>query len=200
MYAVVRSGGKQYRVSTDDVITVERLPGNPGSLVEFEEILMIGDGKAATLGAPLLEGAVVTATILEQARADKVLVFKKKRRQGYRRLHGHRQAGTVLRIDEVLLPGAKRKFRKAKPAQKPIEAAPEKKVEVKPAAKKKVEAKQPEAAPQPAAKKQAAPKKPTPKKKPAAKKKAAPKKPAPKKTTTAKKPAPKKKAAAKKKK
>lgn len=189
MYAVMRSGGKQYRVSTDDVITVERLPGNPGSLVEFEEILMIGDGKAATLGAPLLEGAVVTATILEQARADKVLVFKKKRRQGYRRMHGHRQAGTVLRIDAVLLPGAPRTSRKAKPAPTPVAAAPEKKPE-----KGKVETKPTAPMPKPAAKKKAAPKKPAVKKKPAAKK------PAAKKKTTAKKPAPKKKAPAKKKK
>lgn len=181
MYAIMRSGGKQYRVSADDVITVERLPGAPGALVEFGEILMIGDGKAATLGTPLLEGAVVTATILEQARADKVLVFKKKRRQNYRRTHGHRQAGTVLRIDEVLMPGAPRKPRKAAAAPKAAEAKPEKKAPETKAEPKK-EAKQPatKAAPEKAAPKKtatkAAPKKPATKKKAPAKKKAPTKK------------------------
>ncbi|MCE2509578.1 MAG: 50S ribosomal protein L21 [Alphaproteobacteria bacterium] len=183
MYAIMRSGGKQYRVSTDDVITVERLPGAPGSLVEFGEVLMIGDGKAATLGTPLLEGAVVTATILEQTRADKVLVFKKKRRQNYRRLRGHRQAGTVLRIDEVLMPGASRKPRKTVETPKPAVAKAEQKAPAKPVAEKKAPEKKAEAKPAPKA---AA-------KKPAAKKKAAPQK------TTAKKPAAKKKATPKKK-
>ena len=114
MYAVLRTGGKQYRVSANDVIAVEKLPGEAGGFVEFGDILMIGDSKATTLGTPVLEGALVTATILEQGRADKVLVFKKKRRQNYRRMYGHRQDETVLRIDEVLLPGAKPTPRKAK--------------------------------------------------------------------------------------
>ncbi|PCJ60685.1 MAG: 50S ribosomal protein L21 [Rhodospirillaceae bacterium] len=113
MYAVLRTGGKQYRVSANDVITVEKLPGEEGGFIEFGDVLMIGDGKATTLGTPLLEGALVTATILEQGRADKILVFKKKRRQNYRRMHGHRQSETVLRINEVLLPGAERKPQKA---------------------------------------------------------------------------------------
>ena len=105
MYAILRTGGKQYRVSANDVIAVEKLPGEAGGFVEFGDILMIGDSKATTLGTPVLEGALVTATILEQGRTDKVLVFKKKRRQNYRRMYGHRQDETVLRIDEVLLPG-----------------------------------------------------------------------------------------------
>jgi large subunit ribosomal protein L21 len=118
MYAVLRTGGKQYRVSANDVIIVEKLPGEEGGFIEFDDVLMIGDGKATTLGTPLLEGALVTATILEQGRADKILVFKKKRRQNYRRMHGHRQAETVLRINEVLLPGAERKPQKAAAKEK----------------------------------------------------------------------------------
>lgn len=174
MYAIVRTGGKQYRVTANDVITVEKLPGEAGGLVKFGEVLMIGGDKETTLGAPLLEGALVTATILEQARADKILVFKKKRRQNYRRLHGHRQEGTVLRIDEVLLPGATPKPR-AKPQAKKAEAAPAKKAEAKTA----------KPAEKPAAEKPAAKKAAAPAKTPAAK--AAPKKPAAKKPAATKK-------------
>ena len=189
MYAVMRSGGKQYRVSRDDVITVERLPGNPGSLVEFEEILMIGDGKATTLGAPLLEGAVVTATILEQARADKVLVFKKKRRQGYRRLYGHRQAETVLRIDEVLLPGAARTPRSKKAASEPVVVLEKKKIKVEPPkvilqpTAKKTTPKKKKTTPKKTTPKKTTPKKTTPKKTTPKKKKTTPKKTTPKKKT-----------------
>ncbi len=98
MYAVIRTGGKQYKVAENDVIAVERLAGEAGDEIAFDEVLMIGDAGATTLGKPTVAGAKVTATVLEQSRADKVMVFKKKRRQGYRRSAGHRQAQTVLRI------------------------------------------------------------------------------------------------------
>ncbi len=101
MFAVIRTGGKQYRVAKDDVITVEKLAGEPGTAVEFGEVLMIGDGSEVATGAPLIAGAVVSATVVEQSRAAKIIVFKKKRRQNYRRKNGHRQYQTVLRIGEI---------------------------------------------------------------------------------------------------
>jgi large subunit ribosomal protein L21 len=101
MFAVIRTGGKQYRVAQNDVITVEKLAGEPGAAVEFGEVLMIGNGTEVEAGAPLVEGAAVSATVVEQSRAAKIIVFKKKRRQNYRRKKGHRQHQTVLRIDEI---------------------------------------------------------------------------------------------------
>ena len=102
MYAIIRTGGKQYRVAKDDVISVEKLSGEAGATVEFGEVLMIGDGAAAAVGDPLVAGAKVMAKVLEQTRADKILVFKKKRRKKYRRTQGHRQDITVLRATELL--------------------------------------------------------------------------------------------------
>ncbi len=101
MYAVIKTGGKQYRVSKNDVISVERLSGEAGDEIAFNDVLMVGEGAEATIGTPTVSGAKVTATVLEQARDDKVIVFKKKRRQGYRRKRGHRQAQTVLRIADI---------------------------------------------------------------------------------------------------
>ena len=101
MYAVIRTGGKQYRVAKDDVVFVEKLAGEPGTTVTLDDVLMIGDGTAAKTGTPRLEGAQVKATVLEQKRDDKVLIFKKKRRHNYRRKNGHRQSLTVLRINEI---------------------------------------------------------------------------------------------------
>ena len=101
MYAVIRTGGKQYRVAKDDVISVEKLAGEPGSTIEFGEILMVGEGDDATTGTPLVAGAAVSATVVEHKRGDKVIIFKKKRRHNYRRKNGHRQAITVLRIDAI---------------------------------------------------------------------------------------------------
>ena len=102
MFAVVRTGGKQYRVSKDDVIKVERLEGEPGAEIELDQVLMLDDGKSPTVGSPLVDGARVAATVLDQTRADKIIVFKKKRRKNYRRKHGHRQHQTVLRITDIL--------------------------------------------------------------------------------------------------
>jgi len=101
MFAVVRTGGKQYRVSKDDVIKVERLEGEPGAEIELDQVLMLDDGKSPTVGSPLVDGARVAATVLDQTRADKIVVFKKKRRKNYRRKHGHRQHQTVLRITDI---------------------------------------------------------------------------------------------------
>lgn len=101
MYAVIRTGGKQYRVTQDAVLTVERLPGEAGSAVTFTDVLMAGDASGVKLGAPTLAGASVTATVLEQKRGDKVIIFKKRRRQNSRRKNGHRQDLTVLKISAI---------------------------------------------------------------------------------------------------
>jgi len=101
MYAVIKTGGKQYRVQAGDIIVVEKLVGEPGAKVAFDEVLMIGEGEAVTLGAPLVDGASVSATLIETRKGDKIKVFKKIRRQGYRRTRGHRQFETVLRVTGV---------------------------------------------------------------------------------------------------
>jgi large subunit ribosomal protein L21 len=101
MFAVIRTGGKQYRVAKDDIISVEKLSAEPGATVELAEVLMIGEGAEVATSAPLLSGASVSATVVEQTRADKIIVFKKKRRHNYRRKKGHRQQQTVLRITEI---------------------------------------------------------------------------------------------------
>jgi len=108
MFAVIRTGGKQYKVAKDDVISVEKLAGEPGAVIELAEVLMIGEGAEVTTGRPLLAGASVAATVVQQARAPKIIVFKKKRRHNYRRKKGHRQHQTVLRIGEIRSAGASR--------------------------------------------------------------------------------------------
>jgi large subunit ribosomal protein L21 len=101
MFAVIRTGGKQYKVAQDQIISVEKLAGEPGAAVELSEVLMIGEGAEVTAGTPLLAGASVSATVVEQTRAPKIIVFKKKRRHNYRRKKGHRQHQTLLRITEI---------------------------------------------------------------------------------------------------
>jgi large subunit ribosomal protein L21 len=101
MFAVIRTGGKQYKVAQNDLITVEKLAGDPGATIELGEVLMVGEGAEITAGAPLIAGASVSATLVEQRRAPKIIVFKKKRRQNYRRKNGHRQYETVLRITGI---------------------------------------------------------------------------------------------------
>jgi len=98
MFAVVKTGGKQYRVAVDDVIKIEKLAGEAGGTVEFTEVLMVGDDSGVTVGTPLVSGQPVVGEIVEQTRGDKIIVFKKKRRQHYRRKAGHRQDLTVVRI------------------------------------------------------------------------------------------------------
>ena len=115
MFAVIRTGGKQYKVAKGDIITVEKLLGGPGEKVQLGDVLMLGEeGKAPTVGTPLVEKASVTAEVLEQGKGDKVIVFKKKRRQNYRRKNGHRQHLTVLRIDDIVAAGKKKAAPKKK--------------------------------------------------------------------------------------
>ena len=101
MYAVIRTGGKQYRVKPGDTLVVEKLPGEAGAKVSFDEVLMVGEGADVTVGAPLVEGASVTATLVETRKGEKVKIFKKIRRQGYRRTTGHRQVESVVRVTGI---------------------------------------------------------------------------------------------------
>lgn len=101
MFAVIRTGGKQYKVSKDDTLRVEKLNAQAGNTVTLTDVLLLGDGTSSTLGTPLVAGAQVTAEIVEHVRADKIIVFKKKRRQNYRRKNGHRQDLTVIRITDI---------------------------------------------------------------------------------------------------
>ena len=101
MYAVIKTGGKQYRVQPGDVLVVEKLDGEPGANVAFGDVLMLGDGDAVTVGAPTVAGATVNATLVETRKGEKIKIFKKIRRQGYRRTGGHRQTETVLRVTGI---------------------------------------------------------------------------------------------------
>jgi large subunit ribosomal protein L21 len=124
MYAVLKTGGKQYKVAQNDIIIVEKLAAEAGSTIDLDEVLMIGDGETASVGNPNLDGAKVTAEVLEQKRGKKVIIFKKKRRQNYRRTRGHRQELTVLRITDIFADGKKKARRaKAKATEAPVEAA-----------------------------------------------------------------------------
>ena len=166
MYAVIKTGGKQYRVQPGDVIVVEKLDGEAGSNVSFGDVLMLGGDKGITLGAPMIAGATVAATLVETRKGEKIKIFKKIRRQGYRRTNGHRQMESVLRITGIEGAGEKAKWdgetslmtkaemnararglaprideteAKAKPAKKA--AAPKAEAAEKPAAKKAAPAK-----------------------------------------------------------
>lgn len=101
MYAVIKAGGKQYKVAENDVIEVEKLDAEPGAAVEITDVLMIGGEGEPTVGAPLVEGAKVAAEVVEQTRAPKLLIFKKKRRHNYRRKKGHRQPLTRIKITGI---------------------------------------------------------------------------------------------------
>src|SRR5262245_10499249 len=102
MYAVIKTGGKQYRVAPDEVLTVEKLTGEAGAKVEFTEVLMVAGTGEAKVGTPILAGAKVVAEVVEQGRAAKVIAFKKRRRKNSRRKRGHRQHQTTVRIKEIL--------------------------------------------------------------------------------------------------
>jgi large subunit ribosomal protein L21 len=121
MFAVIRTGGKQYRVAPNDIIEIEKIAGEPGDIVELGEVLLLGGEGAPKTGSPTISGASVAAEVLAQKRDDKIIVFKKKRRQGYRRTRGHRQALTALRITEILTDGKKPSKAAAKPAPKKTE-------------------------------------------------------------------------------
>ena len=125
MFAVIKTGGKQYRVAANDVLTIGNLAGNVGDTIEFGEILALGEGDSAEFGAPFVSGARVTAEIVEHGRARKVIAFKKRRRQNSRRKRGHRQHETTVRIIDILAAVAKaaKKAKAAKAA--PEEAAAE---------------------------------------------------------------------------
>lgn len=97
MFAVIKTGGKQYKVAMDDVIAIEKLPGETGAAITFDEVLMVGD----KIGAPLVSGASVSAQVIDQFKTEKVIVFKKKRRQNYRRKNGHRQQMTLVKITAI---------------------------------------------------------------------------------------------------
>ncbi len=121
MFAVIKTGGKQYRVAADDVIKIERIAGEAGDKVAFEDVLMLGADGDTTVGAPLVAGATVTGELVEQARGEKIIVFKKKRRKNYRRTNGHRQELSVVRITDISGPGAPKAAAK-KAAPKKAEA------------------------------------------------------------------------------
>ena len=101
MFAVIRTGGKQYKVAKNDRITVEKLDAEAGKTLDIEDVLAVSDGKKVTVGAPAVKGAKVTAKVVEQGRGEKIVVFKKKRRQNYRRTKGHKQLHTVLEITDI---------------------------------------------------------------------------------------------------
>lgn len=133
MFAVIKTGGKQYRVAANDLIKVEKVAGEAGDIVEFAEVLMVG----STIGTPTVAGSLVTAEVVEQGRGRKVIAFKKRRRQNSKRTRGHRQELTTIRISEILTDGAKpskkaaeKKAPKADAAEgeaaKPKKAAPKK--------------------------------------------------------------------------
>jgi large subunit ribosomal protein L21 len=101
MFAVIKTGGKQYRVAADDVLVIEKLEAAAGDKIEFTEVLMVGVGADAKIGAPFVAGAVVTAEVVEHGRAKKVIAFKKRRRQNSKRSRGHRQHQTTVRITAI---------------------------------------------------------------------------------------------------
>ena len=126
MYAVVKAGGKQYRVSKDDILRVEKLDGEAGDVITLDDVLMLGgEGGDVTVGAPTVDGASVAAEIVEQMRDKKIVIFKKRRRQNYRRKKGHRQHLTVLKVTDILTDGAKPKPAAKKKAAPKAEAKTE---------------------------------------------------------------------------
>lgn len=129
MFAVIKTGGKQYKVAKDDVVIVEKLAAEQGETITLDSVLMLGGDGKTQVGSPTVEGASVAAEVIEQSRAPKIRVFKKKRRKNYRRMHGHRQAQTVLRVTDILTGG--------KAPAKAAETAEAGESEAKPAAKAK---------------------------------------------------------------
>lgn len=101
MFAVIKTGGKQYRVATDDVIKIEKLDAEAGADVTFDQVLMVGGGDAPVIGAPLIDGATVVGEVVEQMRDRKIIIFKKRRRQNSRRRNGHRQPHSIVKIKAI---------------------------------------------------------------------------------------------------
>ena len=133
MYAVVKTGGKQYRVAKDDKILGERIEGEAGASIQLDNVMMLVDGEKVQIGAPLVEGASVAAEVVEQTRGPKIIIFRRKRRKNHRRTQGHRQDLTLLKITDILADGKKPAAKKAA-AKKAAPAA--KKATKKAAAKK----------------------------------------------------------------
>jgi len=159
MFAVIRTGGKQYRVAPNHIIEIEKIAGKPGDIIELSEVILLGGDGGPKTGSPTVAGALVAAEVIEQRRADKITVFKKKRRTNYRRKKGHRQELTALRITEILTDGKKPSKQAAKPEPKKTEKKPVETAEAKPATKKaaaKPARKRAAKAEKPAAKKPAA--------------------------------------------
>ena len=129
MFAVIKTGGKQYKVAEGDEIVIEKLAADAGDSVTFDSVLMLGDGKKVTIGEPVVSGASVVGTVAEQRKGAKVIIMKKRQRNTYRRKKGHRQLETVVTIDSILADGKKA------PAKK--KAAPKKAAKKKAPAKKK---------------------------------------------------------------
>jgi large subunit ribosomal protein L21 len=144
MFAVIKTGGKQYRVAAQDLLQIEKVVGDAGDVIEFNEVLMVGEGADATVGAPFVDGALVTAEVVEQGRACKVIAFKKRRRQNSKRTRGHRQHLTTVKISEILTGGANPSKKAA--AKKPAPAKEEPKATA-PKAEAPKAAKKEEAAP-----------------------------------------------------
>ena len=132
MYALVKTGGKQYRVSKDDTILVERIAAEEGAEVILNDIVMLGDGNKVTIGTPKVDGAAISATVLRQTRGPKIIIFRRKRRKNHRRTQGHRQDLTLLKINDIAEDA--KKLAPAKLAAK--KAAPKDEAATKPAAKK----------------------------------------------------------------
>ena len=132
MYALVKTGGKQYRVAKDDTILVERIAAEEGAEVILNDIVMLGDGDKVTIGTPTVDGAAVSATVVSQTRGPKIIIFRRKRRKNHRRTQGHRQDLTLLKINDIAEDA--KKLAPAKPAAK--KAVPKAVAATKPAAKK----------------------------------------------------------------
>ena len=138
MYAVVSSGGKQYRVEAGSELVVERLTADTGSTITFDRVLLVGDGEAVTIGTPTVDGASVSGTVLGEVLGPKLIVFKFKQKATYRRKNGHRQHLTRVRIDEINGAGKRGKATKAETADEPaVETAPKAEAEKKPATRKR---------------------------------------------------------------
>ncbi|HIE90400.1 MAG TPA: 50S ribosomal protein L21 [Methylophilaceae bacterium] len=123
MYAVIKTGGKQYKVAAGDYLKVEKLDGDVGSKLVIDKILMLADGDDVTIGSPLVDGAKVNATVLSHGKGDKVMIFKFSRRKHYRKTQGHRQSYTEIQIDDINGKGAA-KVAAAKPLAKKVAAKP----------------------------------------------------------------------------
>ena len=147
MFAVIKTGGKQYRVAANDLLKIEKVEANVGDIVEIGHVLAHGEGENVTFGAPFVDGALVTAEVVEQGKNRTVIAFKKRRRQNSRRKIGHRQLLTTVRIAEILLGGAKPAKKAAAKAEVKAEAATEAKAEAAPKKEAKAKAAETAAAP-----------------------------------------------------